>query len=414
MDTLLQAYKIRLDLTPVNYVRSFHETINWKNRLIGILGQKGVGKSTMILQHIKLYDKIEESLYVQADDFYFAGNTIYDLALAFFQRGGKKLYIDEIHKYRGWTTEIKMIYDQLPLLQVVYSGSSILDLKKGGKADLSRRTVEYTMPVLSFREYLNISQGWSLKPSSLEDILEGKVDFPYGEYRPLKYYQEYLHHGCYPYFTEEDFMIKLKQSITATVEDDIPKYAEMTVAAAVKLKKLMYMLALSVPYKPNHTTLARDLDISRNTLPDYIEYLEKSGLFNALREKSSGDGLLQKTEKLYLDNSNIIYALGLGKADEGTIRETMFLTWIKEKYPVRSSKISDFEINDMTFEVGGKNKTGKQLKEAANGYVVSCRQEYTHLDVRIHLLISLHLTQSADRTFNQKKEIVICDLKISV
>ena len=159
---------IRLDLTPVNYVRSFHETINWKNRLIGILGQKGVGKSTMILQHIKLHDKIEESLYVQADDFYFAGNTIYDLALAFFQRGGKKLYIDEIHKYRGWTTEIKMIYDQLPLLQVVYSGSSILDLKKGGKADLSRRTVEYTMPVLSFREYLNISQGWSLKPSSLE------------------------------------------------------------------------------------------------------------------------------------------------------------------------------------------------------------------------------------------------------
>ena len=363
MDTLLQTYRIRLGLTPVNYVRSFHETINWKNRLIGILGQKGVGKSTMILQHIKLYDKIEESLYVQADDFYFAGNTIYDLALAFFQRGGKKLYIDEIHKYRGWTTEIKMIYDQLPLLQVVYSGSSILDLKKGGKADLSRRTVEYTMPVLS-------------KPSSLEDILEGKVDFPYGEYRPLKYYQEYLHHGCYPYFTEEDFLIKLKQSITATVEDDIPKYAEMTVAAAVKLKKLMYMLALSVPYKPNHTTLARDLDISRNTLPDYIEYLEKSGLFNALREKSSGDGLLQKTEKLYLDNSNIIYALGLGKADEGTIRETMFLTWIKEKYPVHSSKISDFEINDMTFEVGGKNKTGKQLKEAANGYVVKDNIEY--------------------------------------
>ena len=150
----------------------------------------------------------------------------------------------------------------------------------------------------------------------------------------------------------------------------------MTVAAAVKLKKLMYMLAMSVPYKPNHTTLARDLDISRNTLPDYIEYLEKSGLFNALREKSSGDGLLQKTEKLYLDNSNIIYTLGLGKADEGTIRETMFLTWTKEKYTVSSSKISDFEINDMTFEVGGKNKTGKQLKEAINGYVVKDNIEY--------------------------------------
>lgn len=376
MDTLLQTYRIRLDLTPVDYVRSFHETVNWKNRLIGIFGQKGVGKSTMILQHIKLYDNIEESLYVQADDFYFAGHRIYDLALTFFQRGGKKLYIDEIHKYSGWTTEIKMIYDQLPLLQVVYSGSSILDLKKGGKADLSRRTIEYTMPVLSFREYLNTSQGWNLKPSSLKEILTGKVDFPYGENRPIKYYQEYLRRGCYPYFKEEDFLIKLKQAINATVEDDIPKYAEMTVAAAVKLKKLMYMLAQSVPYKPNHTMLARDLDISRNTPPDYIEYLEKSGLFNALREKSTGDGLLQKVEKLYLGNSNIIYALGLDKADEGTIRETMFLTWMKEKYPVSSSRISDFEIEDMTFEVGGKNKKGKQLKDASVGYIVKDNIEY--------------------------------------
>ena len=376
MEALLQTYRIKLDLTPVNCVRSFHDTINWKNRLIGILGQKGVGKSTMILQHIKMYDKVEESLYVQADDFYFAGHRIYDLALSFFQRGGRKLYIDEIHKYAGWTTEIKMIYDQLPLLQVVYSGSSILDLKKGGKADLSRRTIEYTMPVLSFREYLNISQGWSLQSSSFEDILAGKVDFPYGEHRPIKYYQEYLHHGCYPYFTEEDFLIKLKQALNATVEDDIPRYAEMTVAAAAKLKKLMYMLAQSVPYKPNHTTLARDLGISRNLMPDYIEYLEKSGLFNALREKSTGDGLLQKVEKLYLDNSNIIYALGLDKADEGTIRETMFLTWMKQKHSVYSSKISDFEIGDITFEVGGRNKKGKQLRETDKGYIVKDNIEY--------------------------------------
>lgn len=376
MDTLQQTYRIKLDLIPIDYVRSFHDDVNWKNRLIGILGQKGVGKSTMLLQHIKLYDKVEESLYVQADDFYFAGHRIYDLALEFFQQGGKRLYIDEIHKYKGWTTEIKMIYDQLPLLQVVYSGSSILDLKRGGKADLSRRTIEYTMPVLSFREYLNISQGWNLKPSSLEDILVGKVDFPYGNHRPLKYYQEYLQYGCYPYFTEEDFPIKLRQSIIATVEDDIPRYAEMTVSAAVKLKKLMYMIAQSVPYKPNYSALARDLDISRNTLPDYIDYLEKSGLFNALRENIAGDGLLQKVEKLFLDNSNIIHALGLDKADEGTIRETMFLTWMKRKYSVYSSKISDFEIKDMTFEVGGRKKKGKQLKDADKGYIVKDNIEY--------------------------------------
>ncbi|MGM9754039.1 MAG: ATP-binding protein [Candidatus Cryptobacteroides sp.] len=376
MEALLQSFRLRLDLTPTAYVRTFHDTINWNNRLIGILGQKGVGKSTMILQHIKMYDDISESLYVQADDFYFASHRIYDLALSFFQRGGKKLYIDEIHKYSGWNTEIKMIYDQLPLLKVVYSGSSVLDLKKGAKADLSRRTIEYFMPILSFREYLNISKGWDLKPATLEEILSGHVDFPYGEHRPIKYYKEYLQRGCYPYFAEEDFLLKLKQAVIATVEDDIPKYAEMTVAASVKLKKLMYMLAQSVPYKPNYTILARDLDLSRNTLPDYIDYLEKSGLFNALREKSTGDGLLQKTEKLYLDNSNIIYALGLDKSDDGTIRETMFLSWTRQMCTVYSSKISDFEIDGITFEVGGRNKTGRQIKAAERGFVVKDDVEY--------------------------------------
>lgn len=376
MEALLQSFRMRLDLTPTAYVRSFHDTINWNNRLIGILGQKGVGKSTMILQHIKMYDDISESLYVQADDFYFASHRIYDLALTFFQRGGKKLYIDEIHKYSGWNTEIKMIYDQLPLLKLVYSGSSVLDLKKGAKADLSRRTIEYFMPILSFREYLNISKAWNLKTASLDEILSGHIDFPYGEHRPIKYYKEYLQRGCYPYFSEEDFIIKLKQAVIATVEDDIPKYAEMTVAASVKLKKLMFMLAQSVPYKPNYTTLARDLDLSRNTLPDYIDYLEKSGLFNALREKSTGDGLLQKPEKLYLDNSNIIYALGLDKSDAGTIRETMFLSWTRQMCAVYSSKISDFEIDGITFEVGGRNKTGRQIKSAERGFVVKDDIEY--------------------------------------
>lgn len=376
MDTLRQTFKTRLGLTPLDYVRSFHEEINWKNRLIGILGQKGVGKSTLILQHIKLHDNIEESLYVQTDDYYFSGHRLYDLASDFFRQGGKRLYIDEIHKYRGWSTEIKMIYDQLPLLTVVYSGSSILDLKQGAKADLSRRTREYTMPILSFREYLNISRGWNLKTATLEDILSGKLDFPYGTERPIQHYREYLRQGCYPYFTEEDFLIKLSQAVNATVEDDIPKYAEMTVAATMKLKRLMYMLSQSVPYKPNYVSLARDLDISRNTLPDYIEYLEKAGLFNALRENTSGDGLLQKVDRLYLNNANMIYALGLNNVDEGTIRETMFFTWMKQKYPVYASRISDFEIGNITFGVGGRKKKGRQLKEAEIGYIVKDNIEY--------------------------------------
>lgn len=376
METLFDTFRILLDLTPMDYVRSFHDKINWKNRLIGLMGQKGVGKSTLLLQHIKKFDNLDETLYVQADDMYFAGRGLFDLALDFFKRGGRRLYIDEIHKYKGWSTEIKMIYDRLPLLSVVYSGSSLLALRKGGSADLSRRTVEYTMPGLSFREYLNIANGWDLKPSSLEDILKGKVDFPYGEHRPLKYYETYCKSGCYPFFKEEDFSIKLKQAINETVEHDIPSYAEISVASAYKLKKLMYVLAQSVPFKPNYSKLAEGLDVNRTTIYDYIEYLESSQLFNALREKGSGDAIMRKAEKLYLGNSNIAYAVSDTRPDEGNVRETMFLAWMNVGHKVTASKISDFEIDGITFEVGGKNKKGKQVKEAEKAYLVKDNMEY--------------------------------------
>ena len=376
METLFDTFRILLDLTPMDYVRSFHDKINWKNRLIGLMGQKGVGKSTLLLQHIKKFDNLDETLYVQADDMYFAGRGLFDLAFDFFKRGGRRLYIDEIHKYKGWSTEIKMIYDRLPLLSVVYSGSSLLALRKGGSSDLSRRTVEYTMPGLSFREYLNIANGWDLKPASLEDILKGKVDFPYGEHRPLKYYENYCKSGYYPFFKEEDFNIKLKQAINETVEHDIPNYAEISVASAYKLKKLMYVLAQSVPFKPNYSKLAEGLDVNRTTIYNYIEYLESSQLFNALRVKGSGDAIMRKAEKLYLGNSNIAYAVSDTRPDEGNVRETMFLAWMNVGHKVTSSKISDFEIDGITFEVGGKNKKGKQVKDAEKAILVKDNMEY--------------------------------------
>lgn len=376
METLYDSFRIMLDLTPMKYIRSFHDKINWNNRLIGLMGQKGVGKSTLLLQHIKKFNNINETLYVQADEIYFAGHSLYELALDFFKRGGKHLYIDEIHKYDRWSTEIKMIYDKLPLLNVVYSGSSLLALKKGNSADLSRRTIEYTMQGLSFREYLNIANDWNLQPSNLEEILKGNVDFPYGEHRPLKYYDEYCRKGYYPFFKEEDFNLRLKQAINETVEHDIPNYAGMAVASAIKLKKLMYVIANSVPFKPNYSKLSRELEISRNQLPDYISYIESSGIFNSLKEKGSSDAILHKIEKLYLNNSNIAYAISGSNPDKGNIRETMFLTWMRENHNVTSSKISDFEIDGVTFEVGGKNKTGRQVKEADVAFLVKDDIEY--------------------------------------
>ncbi len=375
MQTLYDQFYQLLELTPMDFFREQHNTINWNVRMIGILGQKGVGKSTLILQHIKLQESRDVSLYVVADDIYFSAHTLLDTAKEFYARGGKYLYIDEIHKYENWSKEIKNIYDSLPLLYVVYSGSSILDLEKGG-TDLSRRVIEYHLPVWSFREYLNLRNGWSLKSASLEEVLSGKVDFPYGPERPLAYFGEYMKRGCYPFFSEGEFETRLRRIINTTVETDIPKYAKMTIAATQKLKKFMYYLSKTVPVKINYSDMARDLDLDRDDLPKYLEYLEKAELVSALCMKANGDAILRKMDKLYLNNPNMAYVLSGEKPDTGNARETIFYCWIKQKYETLESPFSDFEIEGKTFEVGGRKKGKKQIAEAAEGYVVKDNIEY--------------------------------------
>lgn len=380
METLYRTFRLQLENTSTTFVRFLHDRIAWDGRLIAILGSRGVGKTTMLLQHIKLYDNLEETLFVTADDFYFSTHRLFDLAMQFYQSGGKRLYIDEVHKYKGWSVEIKNIYDLIPGLQVVYTGSSILDLEKGG-ADLSRRKLEYLLPGLSFREYLNLSKGWALPAYTLEEIVEGKVAYPYDKERPLKLFKEYLSMGYYPFFTEPEFHLRLQSIVKQMVEADIPMFAEMNIASTAKLKKLMYVLAQSVPFKPNYAKLERDLGISRNTLPDYIGYLEKAGLVNLLPEKAQGLKILEKIDKVYLNNPNVAYALANTAPDVGTIRETIFFSWMRVKHWVTASPISDFEVDGKTFEVGGRNKKQKQLRDAEEGYVVKDDAEYAYKNI---------------------------------
>ena len=377
MQSLYEQFYQLLELTPMDFFREQHWTINWNVRILGILGQKGVGKSTLILQHIKKEKQESGSLYVLADDIYFGAHTLIDLAKAFFARGGKYLYIDEIHKYQNWSREIKNIYDTLPLLNVVYSGSSILDLKEGG-ADLSRRIIEYHLPVWSFREYLNIRNGWNLKTATLEEILQGKVDFPYGEHRPIKYFEDYMKEGCYPFFADEEFQTRLRQIVNTTVEADIPKYAKMTIAATQKLKKLMYYISKSVPVKINFSAIARDLELDRDELPKYLEYLEKAELVSVLRVKANGDAILRKMDKLYLQNPNIAYVLSKESPETGNSRETIFFCWTKQVFETLESKVSDFEIDGRTFEVGGRSKGKKQIESVSDWYVVKDNIEYAY------------------------------------
>lgn len=379
MEILIATSRELVNRVDTNYIRDFHNQINWNSRLVAILGSRGVGKTTLMLQHIKLHDDASKSLYVVADDFYFTTHRIEDFARSFMLQGGKNLYIDEIHKYKGWSTEIKNIYDKMPDLKVTYSGSSILELEKGG-ADLSRRKVEYTLPGLSFREYVNISKGWNLPAYTLQEIIAGKVDFPTEKARPLQLFTEYLRYGYYPFFKEGDYGMRLKGVIKQIVEEDIPKFADMEIASVQKLKKLLYMLAQSVPFKPNYSKLERDLGISRNALPKYLLYLEKAGLIAILREKAKGIKILEKMEKVYLQNPNQAYVLSEDLPNIGNIRETIFMTWMQTGHFISSSAVSDFEVDGLTFEIGGKKKGKKQIAEIpqGQGFIVKDDTEYVY------------------------------------
>ena len=369
MRTLIEKFLMRIDETSTDYVRRIHEQIAWDDRLVAIVGARGVGKSTLVLQHIKLHEDIDTTLYVSADDLWFSHHTLVELAETFFKNGGKALYIDEIHKYKNWSQEIKNIYDTYSGMRVVYTGSSVLDLQKGG-SDLSRRLLEYHMYGLSFREYLALSRGLEIPVHTLEQIVENKIDFPFGDYRPIALFKEYLRQGYYPYFKMRDYYLRLSKVINRVLETDIPNYAEISATAAAKLKKLLYIIAQSVPFKPNFSKLGRDLDINRNSVSDLVIWLDKAELISVLRDDTKGISSLGKVDKIYLANPNIAYAISDSEPEAGNIRETVFLSMVKVVHAVTSSSSADFKVGKYTFEVGGKNKKHRQIHGLDDAFVV--------------------------------------------
>lgn len=377
MDKLLQRYYNQIDNTNTNFIRYPQKTIRWDARLNAILGARGVGKTTLLFQHIKLANQRNSSLVVFADDIYFAHHTLLDLAETFYKDGGKYLYIDEVHKYANWSTEIKNIYDQIPGLNIVYTGSSILDLEKGG-ADLSRRQLKNYMHGLSFREWLLMVKGIEVPELTFEQILSGEITFPYDQHRPLPLFKEYLMRGYYPFCCEGDYLERLNAVVDQSIEADIPQFASLSVGVMRKLKQLMQIISQISPFKPNYSDLARDLTVNRSDLKDYLFYLEKSGMIQSLIAPDKGLNLLAKTEKIYLDNTNLMYALSGGNVDTGNLRETFFFNQMKVHNKVFSSEVSDFTIGNCTFEVGGKKKTQRQIVDIENGYIVKDDIEYAH------------------------------------
>lgn len=363
-----------LKQTTSTFHRYMYDRISWESRMFGLVGPRGVGKSTMILQYIKEHREKRRMLYVTADHLYFSSHTLAETVDEFVKEGGEQIFIDEIHKYENWSRELKQIYDSHTDLIVGFTGSSVLDIYKGF-SDLSRRAPIFMMQGLSFREYLWLRHAIEVPVYTLSEILENKARFDAARH-PLPLFNDYLLKGYYPFSDDSNYEIRLRQVINQTMEVDIPQYAHMTAATGRKLKKLLAVIAQSVPFKPVMDSLSTIIGVSRNILPDYFLYMEQAGMIGQLRNDTGGIRGIGKVEKVYLDNTSLAYLLGGEATDIGNIRETFFYNQMRVTTEVISSRISDFEIAGKTFEVGGKKKGKKQLTDAAEGYVVRDDIEY--------------------------------------
>ncbi len=364
MEVLFGIQKRLLEKVDLTHKRYLYEQIDWTQRLIQLTGQRGVGKSTLLLQHIKQSDTKEQALYISADSLILYKTPLHEIALDHYQNGGRRLYVDEIHKYPDWSTAIKHIYDSLPELKIIYSGSSILELLKGN-ADLSRRAATYHLEPLSFREYLAFEKQLHYPTYSFKEIASAK--FNEDIENPIFHFKRYLKSGIYPFYKEGLYEQKLLQVINTIIEVDLLQYFDLKASTVSKLKQLLQIIAESVPFKPNLSKLAEKTGISRNLLSDYLKYLEKSGLIIQLPATTKGIQAMGKAEKIYLSNTNLSYALtGEHQVNLGNARETFFLSQFQDKTQISIPPKGDFQLENLVVEVGGRNKDATQLKGIAH------------------------------------------------
>lgn len=382
MERLFETFAKKIALTDIRFVRNLVNEIEWSARLIGLRGARGVGKTTLLLQHIKLHHPLDGTvLYASVDNIWFSEHKLYDVATDFAKRGGRYLYLDEVHKYPNWSQELKNIYDDLPELNVVFTGSSLLEMLNGN-ADLSRRAIVYEMQGFSFREYLNRNLELSLPIFGLTDVLHDHVHLSQeilSQVKVLKYFSEYLRNGYYPFYNELPslYYSRINEVINFIIEVEIPQLCAVDVAYVHKIKQLLYVVAESAPFIPNITKLSERIGITRNALLVYLNALHESRLTMSLQKQGNGLNLLQKPDKLFLENTNLMAALADNQADAGNLRETFFANQLRYKHIVNISVQSDFLVDGKyTFEIGGKEKGRKQLDGLDNAYIAADNLEY--------------------------------------
>jgi predicted AAA+ superfamily ATPase len=375
MEKIYLEYKETLAALKPLFRRSFIDEIDWSEPLVFILGSRGVGKTTLILQHIReQFGMSQNALYVSMDDIALSNYTLMDLARQHTNLGGTHLFIDEIHKYQNWSQELKNIRDKIKDLKVVASGSSILDIYKG-EADLSRRSVKYTLYGLSYREYLNIELSKNISAISLDDIVSKHEDICHDltqNFKPLEHFSGYLKYGYFPFYLEgvRNYHHKLLNVLNVVLEQDMALLESIELVKIPKIRKLIFLLSTQVPYQPNITKLAEALEIDRITLLNYLSALQKASVLALARKNGKFYSQLTKPDKIYLDNTNLLY-LSQNEVNVGTLRETFFMNQLRIKSIVTLAEKGNFIIDDKyTFDVGGSSKGSKQIAGTENSFLV--------------------------------------------
>lgn len=383
MEYLIEQFEQKMRYVSTDFVRSMIGEVNWDSRLIGIKGARGIGKTTLLLQYIKLHlaDKLNETLYVSLDTVWFNTHSLSELVRDFERKGGKYLFLDEVHKYEGWAQELKNSYDDYPTLKIVFTGSSLLEILNA-RADLSRRAVVYTMQGFSFREYISLETGLAFDILSLDQIIDDHSNLARkinNQIRPFQYFENYLKGGYYPFYREQPelYLMRLGEVVNMILEIELPLLRKVDLAYIGRIKQLLVVIAESVPFVPNVSKLSEKININRATLLTYLHYLDEIGLTHNLFKEAAGISRLQKPSKIYLENTNLAFLLSRENTNIGNLRETFFANQLVHRHQLNYTDLGDFLVDQkFTFEIGGRDKKAKQIELVPNAYVVSDDIEY--------------------------------------
>ena len=371
---IVEFYHSKLSQVSLDFKRYLYPQINWDSSVIGIMGERGVGKTTMLLQRIKeKYANPDDTFYISLDHYWFGTHELQDLIKFMYKRGITEFYIDEVHKYKGWSAILKTLVDELHDLRIVYTGSSLLEIDNA-KVDMSRRQTPYVLKGMSFREYLGYEGVLKMNAVTLEDLLKNHVTIAMdivSKTKVLVAFDTYLHTGVYPFYRDagKDFLVRLKEVVDTVIESDLPAVEKITYDTVEKCKKLLMIIAEHVPLQPNVDRLATSLGTTRDTLLKLLYKLDKAEILELLTVELKSYEKLVNPEKIYLGNANLMYALS-PRIEVGTLRETFFIDQCTSIGTVQMPSKGDFLVNQKyLFEVGGEGKSFEQIADIPNSYL---------------------------------------------